>query len=74
MCDHAGDAAFAVVTLLCRKKHELIFLVTLIIFASCCAGCDQVLRDAVLWQAPPSKKSGGGAQGKIYYCNQVFLY
>lgn len=31
----------------------------------------QVLRDAVLWQAPPSKKSSGASQGKIYYCNQV---
>lgn len=31
----------------------------------------QVLRDAVLWQAPPSKKSSGASQGKIYYCNQA---
>lgn len=40
--------------------------------AACCRlSCGQVLRDAVLWQAPPSKKSSGASQGKIYYCNQV---
>ncbi|CAM9981099.1 unnamed protein product [Ectocarpus sp. 6 AP-2014] len=32
---------------------------------------NEVLRDAVLWQAPPSKKSSGASQGKIYYCNQI---
>lgn len=30
---------------------------------------NEVLRDATLWQPPPSKRSG--AQAKIYYCNQV---
>jgi GTPase len=30
---------------------------------------NEVLRDAVLWQPPPAKRSG--AQAKIYYCNQV---
>jgi len=30
---------------------------------------NEVLRDAILWQPPPSKRSG--AQAKIYYCNQV---
>jgi GTPase len=30
---------------------------------------NEVLRDAVLWQAPPTRKNS--QQGKIYYCNQV---
>ena len=30
---------------------------------------NEVLRDAVLWQPPPAKRSG--SQAKIYYCNQV---
>ncbi|GKY98525.1 hypothetical protein MPSEU_000809600 [Mayamaea pseudoterrestris] len=30
---------------------------------------NEVLRDAVLWQPPPARRSG--AQAKIYYCNQV---
>eukprot|EP00520_Triparma_pacifica_P018248 CAMPEP_0118671232 /NCGR_PEP_ID=MMETSP0785-20121206/21891_1 /TAXON_ID=91992 /ORGANISM="Bolidomonas pacifica, Strain CCMP 1866" /LENGTH=569 /DNA_ID=CAMNT_0006566101 /DNA_START=185 /DNA_END=1891 /DNA_ORIENTATION=- len=30
---------------------------------------NEVLRDAVNWQPPPSKRSGASA--KIYYCNQV---
>jgi GTPase len=30
---------------------------------------NEILRDAVLWQPPPVKRSG--AQAKIYYCNQV---
>lgn len=30
---------------------------------------NEVLRDATLWQPPPTKRSG--AQAKIYYCNQV---
>lgn len=32
---------------------------------------NEVLRDAVLWQSPPGKRSEGSAQGKIYYCNQI---
>ncbi|CAN0310263.1 unnamed protein product [Ascophyllum nodosum] len=32
---------------------------------------NEVLRDAVLWQSPPTRKSSGGRQGKIYYCNQI---
>ena len=30
---------------------------------------NEVLRDAILWQPPPSRRNG--AQAKIYYCNQV---
>ncbi|CAM9936094.1 unnamed protein product, partial [Discosporangium mesarthrocarpum] len=30
---------------------------------------NEVLRDAVLWQAPPARKAS--QQGKIYYCNQI---
>eukprot|EP00554_Chaetoceros_debilis_P000606 CAMPEP_0194083584 /NCGR_PEP_ID=MMETSP0149-20130528/9646_1 /TAXON_ID=122233 /ORGANISM="Chaetoceros debilis, Strain MM31A-1" /LENGTH=637 /DNA_ID=CAMNT_0038766019 /DNA_START=169 /DNA_END=2079 /DNA_ORIENTATION=- len=30
---------------------------------------NEVLREATLWQPPPSRRSG--AQAKIYYCNQV---
>lgn len=30
---------------------------------------NEVLRDATLWQPPPSKRNG--SQAKIYYCNQV---
>ena len=30
---------------------------------------NEVLRDAVLWQPPPAKRSG--TQARIYYCNQV---
>lgn len=30
---------------------------------------NEVLRDAILWQPPPTRRSG--AQAKIYYCNQV---
>lgn len=30
---------------------------------------NEVLRDAILWQPPPARRNG--AQGKIYYCNQV---
>lgn len=30
---------------------------------------NDVLRDATLWQPPPSKRNG--SQAKIYYCNQV---
>lgn len=30
---------------------------------------NEVLRDAVLWQPPPARRSG--SQAKIYYCNQV---
>jgi len=30
---------------------------------------NEVLRDAILWQPPPVKRSG--TQAKIYYCNQV---
>lgn len=30
---------------------------------------NEVLRDAILWQPPPVRRSG--AQAKIYYCNQV---
>ena len=30
---------------------------------------NEVLRDAILWQPPPARRSG--AQAKIYYCNQV---
>mmetsp|Transcript_14236 Transcript_14236/g.20131 ORF Transcript_14236/g.20131 Transcript_14236/m.20131 type:complete len:598 (+) Transcript_14236:54-1847(+) len=30
---------------------------------------NEVLRDAVLWQAPPAKRNS--QQGKIYYCNQI---
>jgi len=30
---------------------------------------NEILRDAVLWQPPPARRSG--AQAKIYYCNQV---
>lgn len=30
---------------------------------------NEVLRDAILWQQPPARRSG--AQAKIYYCSQV---
>jgi len=30
---------------------------------------NEILRDAIAWQPPPSRRSG--AQAKIYYCNQV---
>jgi len=30
---------------------------------------NEILRDAIMWQPPPSRRSG--AQAKIYYCNQV---
>jgi GTP-binding protein len=30
---------------------------------------NEVLRDAILWQPPPSRRNG--AQAKIYFCNQV---
>jgi len=30
---------------------------------------NEVLREAVLWQPPPTKSNA--SQGKIYYCNQV---
>ncbi|KAL7566661.1 hypothetical protein ACA910_017727 [Epithemia clementina (nom. ined.)] len=30
---------------------------------------NEVLRDAVLWQPPPARRSGAAA--KVYYCNQV---
>jgi GTP-binding protein len=30
---------------------------------------NEVLRDAILWQPPPSKRSGAAA--KVYYCHQV---
>lgn len=30
---------------------------------------NEVLRDAILWQPPPTRRNG--AQAKIYYCNQV---
>jgi GTP-binding protein len=32
---------------------------------------NEVLRDAILWQAPPGRRGHGGASGKVYYCNQV---
>jgi GTPase len=32
---------------------------------------NEVLRDAILWQPPPIKRSGAKSQAKIYYCSQV---
>lgn len=58
-----------------RREHDsgLLTLLPLSLLALCVCRMSyfQVLRDAVLWQAPPSKKSSGASQGKIYYCNQA---